>query len=472
MAISRRHILLGGVAIAALPIGRHIYWGEQDYERDGFDPAHPKSRDGEKPWMNWSGLRKATPKQLATPKSVLEVAEILKTSPTPIRPVGSGHSFTALVPSEGTIVDISAMSGLQKHDSEAQTASLGAGTRLQHGARLLSEKGLGFANLPDIDVQTLAGGYATATHGTGRDLTAIHDYVRGFELVTPAGDVIEVTADKEPELFQAGKVSLGSLGIITRYDLKVEKAFNLRRRAWLEKIDSLLGRFDELSKTHRNFELLYFPSTGYAAGFSHDLFEGEVSGREKSEDDDFMGGLRTLRDQLGWWPWLREKIAQSEIEEGPVEDMTDEAWKLLATSRPIKFNEMEYHIPLENGLDTLRTAIEMMDARKTAYFPIEARVTAPDDAWLSPFNGGRRLSIAIHSPADESFEYFFEDFEPMFRKAGGRPHWGKLHSLGAKELRELYPDFDRFNALRKSLDPDGKMLNAHLAKLFGEEQNG
>jgi FAD/FMN-containing dehydrogenase len=56
----------------------------------------------------------------------------------------------------------------------------------------------------------------------------------------------------------------------------------------------------------------------------------------------------------------------------------------------------------------------------------------------------------------------------MYQEAGGRPHWGKLHSLGRERLTELYPDFERFLALRAELDPKGKFLNAHLAKLFGE----
>ena len=80
---------------------------------------------------------------------------------------------------------------------------------------------------------------------------------------------------------------------------------------------------------------------------------------------------------------------------------------------------------------------------------------------------GPRASIAIHALASERYDYFFTDFEPMYREAGGRPHWGKLHSLGQSDLAALYPDFERFNALRNELDPKGKFLNPHLAKLFG-----
>ncbi|MDG0997668.1 MAG: D-arabinono-1,4-lactone oxidase, partial [Gammaproteobacteria bacterium] len=46
------------------------------------------------------------------------------------------------------------------------------------------------------------------------------------------------------------------------------------------------------------------------------------------------------------------------------------------------------------------------------------------------------------------------------------PHWGKIHSLKHKELVKLYPRYRDFMELRKSLDPSGRLLNAHLRTLF------
>lgn len=145
--------------------------------------------------------------------------------------------------------------------------------------------------------------------------------------------------------------------------------------------------------------------------------------------------------------------------------------ELLATTRPIKFNEMEYHLPRDRGLSALREVIAKMDRRKDAFFPMEIRFIAPDDAWLSPFEGGPRMSIAIHAAVDERFDYFFSDFEPIFLAHGGRPHWGKWHSLKRIDFEMLYPRFQDFADLRTDLDPEGKFLNPHLADLFGETFN-
>ena len=102
---------------------------------------------------------------------------------------------------------------------------------------------------------------------------------------------------------------------------------------------------------------------------------------------------------------------------------------------------------------------------------MEVRFVAPDSALLSPFHDGPCISIAIHAAVDERFDYFFSDFEPIFRAHGGRPHWGKWHSLKRAELDSLYPNLGRFADLRRELDPEGTFLNPHLADLFGEPFN-
>ena len=57
--------------------------------------------------------------------------------------------------------------------------------------------------------------------------------------------------------------------------------------------------------------------------------------------------------------------------------------------------------------------------------------------------------------------------EAIFKRYGGRPHWGKLHSRVAEELRDLYPEWDAFQALRRRWDPDGVFLNDYLRRVLG-----
>ena len=82
------------------------------------------------------------------------------------------------------------------------------------------------------------------------------------------------------------------------------------------------------------------------------------------------------------------------------------------------------------------------------------------------FEGGPRVSISIHEFAERAYGPYFDRIEQVFLKYDGRPHWGKLHSLSAGELRERYPRFDDFRRVRAEFDPDGRMLNAHLRAVF------
>lgn len=472
---SRRTFLKAGAglaALAAVPVGGHIYWQTKDFTRNGFDPAPPIAPDGETSWMNWSGIERSTPVDMLFPETEDELADVVRRAQAPIRPVGSGHSFTGLATSEGIMVDISAMEGLKRFDPETGQAVFGAGTRLFQAASQLDQHERAFANLPDIDVQTMAGSFATATHGTGNQLSALHDAVTAFRLITPSGDILDVSASSHPDLFAAGRVSLGALGIITEYTINTVPAFNLHRRMHVEKVEPFLERMEELGETHRNFEFFYLTGTGMVAWLTHDLFEGEIEGRGESQDDDTLDAMKALRDSFGWFPWLRRKIAQTAIPTGEVENFTDESWALLSTTRPVRFVEMEYHIPREAALATVRQVIRKLDQTSEAFFPMEFRNVAADTAWLSPFSDGPKSSIAIHAGVDERYDYFFSEFEPIYRAVGGHPHWGKLHSLGKADFLSLYPRFADFLDIRKTLDSTGKFLNPHLAHIFGETFNG
>lgn len=473
--VSRRTFLFGGAGIlaaGAIPVGMHYSWSEKSFIRPDYLPDLPVPPDGEASWMNWAGIERSTPKSIAFPGSEAEIQTLLRGGSTPVRMVGSGHSFTGLSTTEGTLVDLSSVYGLTGYDAQTGRARFAAGTRLYDVAAELDKLGRALPNLPDIDVQTLAGSFSTATHGTGNDLPALHDIIRSFRLVTASGDVREVNVTSDPDLFAAGKVSLGALGVITEYEIETVPAFNLHRQMVIEPIRPFLDRVAEMADTHRNFEFFYSPSTGMAAWITHDVYEGEVAGRGESEDDDTLEALKGLRDQLGWFPWLRRRIASAAFPQGIIEDFTDKSFSLLATTRPIRFIEMEYHLPREKGVETVRKVISMLDRKKDAFFPMEYRHIATDNAWLSPFQSGPCASIAIHAAVDENYDYFYSEFEPVFRAAGGRPHWGKLHSLGRAELTALYPRFEDFLSLRRELDPEGRFLNPHLSKLFGETFNG
>jgi FAD/FMN-containing dehydrogenase len=141
--------------------------------------------------------------------------------------------------------------------------------------------------------------------------------------------------------------------------------------------------------------------------------------------------------------------------------------QIFPTPRKTKFNEMEYQVPVEFGLQCLDEILHTLRKHQVPmFFPIEFRYVKGDDIWLSPFYARDSVSISIHQFYKQDYQAIFDLVEPILQKYQGRPHWGKLHSMTAVSLRDLYPKWDDFMALRQQLDPQQKWLNPYLKQLF------
>ncbi|KZZ73212.1 hypothetical protein A3766_20455 [Oleiphilus sp. HI0132] len=124
---------------------------------------------------------------------------------------------------------------------------------------------------------------------------------------------------------------------------------------------------------------------------------------------------------------------------------------------------MEYHLPVEEGIKALGEVRDTIEKHfSEAFFPIECRFIKGEEAWLSPFYQRDSISIAVHRYFEEDYQPMFKAIEPIFRKYGGRPHWGKLNTFSREEFKKSYPKWNDFIELRRSFDPESKFLNTYL----------
>jgi FAD-linked oxidoreductase len=243
----------------------------------------------------------------------------------------------------------------------------------------------------------------------------------------------------------------------------------LRRESVWRSFEEILEVAEGMADTHRNFEFYYIPFSGMGFTDVHDLTDEPVSSTERMDGNSAVYDLQQARDWLGWSPAVRELILGSYMKTLDDEVVIENSWKNYASERNVRFNEMEYHLPREHGLQALREVREALETQHhEVFFPIEFRYVAADDLWLSPFHGRPTCSIAVHRYFDEDFEPYFRTIEPIFRKYNGRPHWGKLNTLKAADFQAMYPRLNDFNTVRRELDPEGRFLNAYLADLFAD----
>jgi FAD-linked oxidoreductase len=419
-------------------------------------------------WRNWSGYVAAQPQSLLAPQDQDELSAAIKTAPGPIRIAGSGHSFTPLVKSEGTILSLDSFQGLKAHDPQMLCATVGAGTQIGAMTKLLSAVGQGLPNMGDIDRQTFGGALATSTHGSGLTLGAYPTQLEAIAITDGRGAAREFTRAANPDAISAMGASLGAFGALTQVVIRNIAHYRLRRRRWTEPVAGVLDRFESVMAAQRSVEFFYIPFSGQAMLLTSEITDAPAASRPPDTDNDGVATLRTLRNFLKRLPWLRGRLIGSAIAKLPPEDYVGEWLNVYASDRNVKFNEMEYHLPFEEGAKALREIIALLETRfPEVYFPIEVRVVAPDDIWLSPFYRRPSCSIAIHHGAPEDPLPFFSAAEPIFRKYGGRPHWGKMHSLTAAELSALYPRWKDAMAVRREMDPDNRFVSPYMARLLG-----
>ena len=421
-------------------------------------------------WQNWSGFVTAEPQVIARPETLDQLSTTIRSALGPIRIAGTGHSFTPLVKSQGTILSLDAFEGLKSHDPQKLQARVGAGTKIGALARLLYGVGQALPNMGDIDKQAFGGGLGTATHGSGATLGAYHTQLEAMQFVDGRGELREFDRASNPDAMNAMGASLGAFGALTEVTIRNMANYRLRRRRWTTPLPDVLDQFEPMMTAHRSAEFYYIPFAGRALFIASDITDAPATARPPEEDDDALATLRTLRNWLGWFPWLRRKLIGSAMAKVPDEDYVEDWLKVYASERNVKFNEMEYHLPVEEGAATLREIIALMEARfPEVYFPVEVRVVAADDVWLSPFYKRPSCSIAIHHDAREDPLPFFNAAEPIFCKHGGRPHWGKMHNLTSKELSAIYPRWNDAMAMRREMDPDNRFVSPYMARLLGVE---
>ena len=417
------------------------------------------------PWRNWAGNQACRPAARLAPESEDALRAALKRAAGPVRPVGAGHSFSGLVPCDGTLLASDLVEGIASVDAAACRAEVFAGTRLHALGPLLAQHEQALPNQPDIDYQTLGGAVATATHGTGARFGSLSSYVTALTLATPHGELISCDATRQPELFGAARCSLGALGVVTRLRLQNQRPVRLVETTRFEPIEELLDAAPHRRDALRNFELYALPHATLGIAIETDEAAGAEAPRGV-EDPEAAARLRSLFRAVGWLPgvggFLYDRLLRRAVTEAETVRV-GASFQVLAHPRLLRFREMEYTVPAEAGPSCLREILRTIRERDIpVVFPIEYRYVKRDDIWLSMFHARDGCSISVHQYADEDHTAYFAAIEPIFWRYEGRPHWGKLHTLGAERLAALYPRWRDFGELRRTLDPEGRLLNAHL----------
>lgn len=431
-------------------------------------------------WANWAGNQRCRPVAVERPGTEDELAAVVRRAGAQgrtVKAVGAGHSFTDIACTDGVQVRLDRYNRLLSVDTSTGLVTVQSGITLGDLNRQLDELGLALPNLGDIAYQSVAGAVSTSTHGTGIRLGGLATQIAGLTLVDGGGEVVAASPTDDPELFNAARVGLGAVGLLSTVTLQTVPAFNLHAVEEPMRVDAVLSSLDEHVEGNDHFEFYWVPHTRWALTKRNNRTAARPGGRPRLRELYERIVLENLAFGLAcrvsrWRPDLTPRAVRAVPSSGRTE-YVGRSYRVFTSPRFVHFYEMEYSIPRAAAVEALERLMAFVkDEGLMLSFPVEVRFTAPDDVWLStaqgpPGSAGERCYIAVHVYRDTPYEQYFGGVEAIMDSLGGRPHWGKLHFQTAASLAPRYERWGDFQAVRGRVDPDGRFANAYLDRVLG-----
>ncbi|MCB9191248.1 MAG: FAD-binding protein [Flavobacteriales bacterium] len=425
-------------------------------------------------WQNWAGNIRFDAKRMAQPTSTEEVQELLKTSNGKVRCFGTGHSWSALIPTDDLLIDTSKLNRVLSIDREKNQATIQAGAKLKDLNLELWESGYAFSNLGSIAEQSLAGAISTATHGSGIGFQILGSMVESFKLVKADGEVLEVSRKENSELYHLSVISLGSLGIITEMTINVVPKFQLRERSGIMDFEEVCDNILDWVKEHDHIKMWWFPHTDKMMVYRYERTEEPVNDtwfRQKLMDE--WVSVYFYRLML-WWgnrkPTRRRTINSKVLTPFLADvDRIERSYKVFNVPEPPIHRETEWAFDINHAPTLFREYKRMVESKgHLMNFIQEIRFVKGDDFALSPCHGRDSVYIGCYNADNRGWDELLVDFEEHIGiKYNGRPHWGKEFNVGTDYLRSVYPKWDDFLKLRSDMDANGRFMNGMLEGLFG-----
>ncbi len=426
-------------------------------------------------YRNWSGDRRH-PADFHQPTSVGELQELVRAASS-VRVVGSGHSFNDGLMTDGVTISLDRLAGVSNIDHDTKQATAWGGTRVRNLTPALLAEGLAFQTLASHDAQSVAGILSTDVHGTGREPAHPSDRVVAMDLVDGTGTLHEhLTPDDER--FKAAVGGLGSVGIITKLTFQCVDAFNLRQGTHVESQEWAEANLDALCEEHQHVSFYAYPFTDrvHVHTWTH-TDEGRSrlgAFRESLNEAKAAVVAATLGDAMAHWGLLPKMATPTMALQRPTR-LVLHSHEAFSRSQYHLHQELEVAVPRDRVWTDLRELLDLYERRaadqRLPFLLVEVRFTpAPHDAtFLGPGAGRATAWLCLCCNQSGAVGDFFADVEEWVRDNDARIHLGKwCEDLDARDLARMHGErFERFQQVRRRLDPQGRFSNPFVDRVLG-----
>lgn len=410
---------------------------------------------------NWAGNLEYSTANVSYPESV-EQAQAFVRKADKLRALGTRHCFNRIADSPNQLISTKKLDKVVALDPAKKTVTVEGGIRYGTLGEYLQEKGFALHNLASLPHISVAGSIATATHGSGIKNGNLASAVSGIEFVTAAGDVVTLSKEKDGDQFLGAVVGLGGLGVVTKVTLDIQPTFEVRQDVY-ENLP-----FGELE---RNFEAIM--SSGYSVSLFTDWRKNNVSevwvksrvpeGKPAKAQPELYGAKLATKNLHPIAELASENCTEQMGVPGPWHERLPH-FRMNFTPSSGKELQSEYFVPLSSAFPALKAINALGDKWAPDLFISEVRTIDADTLWMS--TAYKRPSVSIHftwKQNPDAVMKLLPIVEELLAPYGARPHWGKLFTIPAAQLKARYERYADFQQLLKQYDPTGKFRNEFLA---------
>ncbi|HEU0297214.1 MAG TPA: D-arabinono-1,4-lactone oxidase [Anaerolineales bacterium] len=452
-------------------------------------------------WQNWGRTAHCQPEFSFYPKCVEDLIQIVEFAcerGKRIRVVGSGHSWSGLVPTDGILVYVYQLNRvtMDLSDDSHPRVVIESGATVKEVNDILEEHGYALPLNVVLESVRFGGLIATGSHGSGWNNPTLSDLVHAIELVDAAGNLRKFEADVDSdEVMNAVRLNLGMFGIMYRITMNVQKSWIVHAHDQRLPIQHVFEDFRHLVRTQDNFDLFWWPfSDEFWVKTWKSIPHTSITAKPRHSRSDklisdigsrFHNGLIRLSETH---PRLTPPISRFTFKLTPSKgNKVVDIVEAIHYRRAIEYTKMgcvEVAFKIDPHFENVKWAIKEVFKRVKTYarrgeYPMNVvmnvRFINNSNCLLSPaFGGEHTCYIEILSrakPADWK-RFSGQVAQDWLTLPEAMPHWAKEFQHIPNVIQHiksyLGENIPRFNQIKDQLqvDPTNMFVNPLLEEIF------
>jgi len=388
----------------------------------------------------------------------------------------------------GTVLDMAGMDQVRQVDLAAGAVEVDAGVPLDRLMSLLVPMGLFVPVTPGTRYVTVGGAIAADIHGKNHHQAgSFAQHVDWLDLLTADGQVRRVSPTDDPELFWATAGGMGLTGVVLGARVRMKRIetsqvlVDTDRTPDLESLMTLLTETDHLY----DYSVAWIDCVAQGRRMGRSvLTRGRFARRDElpekkrrdplryatsvklSAPDLFPPGLLNLATVAAFnelWYRKSPKVKRDQLQTIPTFfHPLDGVGEWNRIYGPRGFVQYQFVVPF-GAEEAMREAMLRISRTGTASFLAVLKRFGPGNPGPLSFPApGWTLALDI-PVGGHRLAGLLDELDQLVVEAGGKIYLAKDSRLRPEVFERMYPDLDRFRAVRRRVDPDG-VFTSDLAR--------